>query len=131
MLTFVLTRFFKTRRIWEQIVRFVSHWRLAGSLDHPTAETQECYEAVIDILTDHVHASTSYKTRLSQWQDKVKKASNKAMKKELQGRRPEEPTSKGLKAKLGTELLQKFPSMSVFRHMYKNLLQVNLCFALS
>lgn len=94
-------------------------------MEHPTAETKGCYEDVFEALTNHFKARLNYKASLEEWQKRVKEAP-KATKANWENKKPMEPTPKDLKTALGTALLSKFPFMSCFRHMYKNLLQVTL-----
>lgn len=111
--------------VWEQITRFMKFWRAAGSLQHPTAETHECYKAVTDALKSHIMSSLCYPEDLADWEARLKRLSSDKSKEAWQKEKPVEPTSRTLKMRvIGKEILDKFPMMSTRKHMYKNLLQV-------
>ena len=94
-------------------------------MQHPTAETHECYKAVTDALTAHIMSSLCYKEDLADWERHMKRLSSDKSKEAWLKEKPAEPTSRDLKTRMiGKEILDQFPMMSTRKHMYKNLLQV-------
>ena len=100
-------------------------WRDAGSVLHPTAESQECYDAVYEALRTHISATLNYPSLKVMWEQRMEAATTKADKACWARKKPVEPSSQSLKNQIGSELIGRFPYMSHYRHMYKNVLQVN------
>lgn len=101
-------------------------WASAGKKTHQTAETHDCFGAVIHALGTHLLARASYKTELKEWQEAYDEADDPAEKRNLLRQKPIEPTSANLKTLIGQHICEKFPCMKERRHIYQNLLQVLL-----
>lgn len=99
-------------------------WRVAGSLLHPTAESQECFEAVYEALKAHISAHENYPAIKAQWDERVAASKTKASQANWSRKKPIQPSSDSLKIRI-KDLLSAFPYMSQYRHLFKNLLQVN------
>lgn len=102
----------------------MNFWASAGSREFPTAETEECYEAVIDALTSHLRALDTFPTRLKEWERRYDQADGDVFRGSLLKQKPKEPTSADLKTLIGQHISQRFPYMQERRHFYHNLLKV-------
>jgi len=105
-------------------------WRNAGKSPHDTAESGTCFKEVYDTLKVHIDLVHNYEDVKAQWDDRVNKSNNKAQIAKLRKEMPVKPTSATLKIKI-KDLLQNFPYMSQYPHLFKNTLQVNTVLLMS